>query len=701
MKRLSLRLGITVLILVLLASGLNCFTVFAENPYDSYTYWTDVGSENKAVHNRSMYNASFVLDAKKIGVSEFNKINDICTDKNGQLYILDNNSRIIVLNQDYSFKSEIGSIGKERYDGAASLYVAEDETVFICDTEGHRILHINKSGQLIETVTLPDSPLIPENFDFRPTDAAIDSEGNLYVLSDGSFYGALLYAPDKSFLGFFGANTVTSSVSDVFANIISRMFPNNAKKGNTAQRLPYCFVGIDVDKNGFVYTCNGYTKAYNNIGQIRKLSPGTGGNILNSNTVNFTDAKINRDYKNGAMAKQDILDIAVDSNGFIYGLESAFGRVFMYDSSCRTLTAFGGGMGEGSKTGNFVTASSIALNSDSEQVLIADSSTNLITVFSITDFGKKVKQLITLTLKGDYIEAKDGWEEIIALDNSFQPAYSGLSRAFINEGDYKTAMKYAKTGYDRESYGIAFEALRKDFIDNNFVLLFIGAVLIVAGVITFLIVSTRKKLVFIKNKQINLMLSTLIHPSDTFTLVKEKQQGSVTLSLVTVGLFYVSTVLQTLAGGFLFTIYDATTFNSLMVLVRSVGLVVLWVIADWMVCTLLGGKGKLREIIIVTCYSLWPLIIKNLLSLLLTNVLLPAEAGFLTILEAIAVIYFVLLMIVGLLKIHDFSFSRLIGTSILAILGIAAIVFLLIMIIILIQQLCGFVFTLITEIITL
>ena len=58
-------------------------------------------------------------------------------------------------------------------------------------------------------------------------------------------------------------------------------------------------------------------------------------------------------------------------------------------------------------------------------------------------------------------------------------------------------------------------------------------------------------------------------------------------------------------------------------------------------------------------------------------------------------------MIVGLLKIHDFSFSRLIGTSILAILGIAAIVFLLIMIIILIQQLCGFVFTLITEIITL
>lgn len=701
MKRLILRLGITALILVLLASGLNCLTAFAENPYDSYTYWTDVGSENKAVHNRSMYNASFILDAERIGVPSFNKINDICTDKNGQLYILDSNSRIIVLNPDYTLKNEIGLIGTERYDGASSLYVAEDETVYICDTEGHRILRINQAGKLIETVTLPDSPLIPDNFDFRPTDIATDSEGNLYVLSDGSFYGALLYAPDKSFLGFFGANTVTTSVSDVFANIINRMFPNNAKKGNTAQRLPYCFVGIDVDAKGFVYTCNGYTKAYNNNGQIRKLSPGTGGNILNSDSVNFTDAKVNRDYKNGAMAKQDILDIAVDSNGFIYGLESAFGRIFMYDSSCRTLTAFGGGMGEGSKKGNFVTVSSIALNSNGEQVLVADSATNLITVFEITDFGKKAKQLITLTLNGDYAEAKDGWEEIIALDSSFQPAYSGLSRAYLNEGEYKTAMQYAKMGYDRESYGIAFEYMRKDFIDSNFALLFIGAVLLIAGVITFLIISTRKKLVLVKNKQVNLMLSTLIHPSDTFTQVKEKHKGSVLLSLVTVGIFYVSTVLQTLAGGFLFTVYDASTFNSLMVLVRSVGLVVLWVIADWMVCTLLGGKGKLREIIIVTCYSLWPLIIKNLLSLVLTNVLLPTEAGFLTILDAVAVIYFVLLMIVGLLKIHDFSLTRLIGTSLLAILGIAAIVFLLIMIVILIQQLYGFVITLISEISTL
>lgn len=699
MKSPIFRFGAVILVLCVL---LSCtLTASAENPYDSYTYWSGVGSNNKAVYNRSMYNADFAVDASSIGVKPFTKINDICTDKNGNLYILDSVSRIVVLDKNYKLLNEIGLVEDQSYDEAQSLYIADDGSIYICDTEGHRVLHISQNGDLLETIVLPVSPLIPENFDFRPTDMVVDSEGHLYVLSDGSFYGALLYAPDKSFLGFYGANAVSTSLADVFSNIMGRIFPNNVKKGNTAQRLPYCFVGIDIDEKGFVYTCNGYTKQYENSGQIRKLSPGTGGNILGSADVNFTDANVNRTFKNGAMSKQDIMDITVDSNGFIYGLESAFGRVFMYDSSCRTLTAFGGGMGQGSQLGNFVNVSGLAVNYDGEQVLVSDSSTNLITVFSITDFGKKVKSLITLTLDGDYEYTKEGWLEILALDRNFQPAYNGLARAYLNDGDYQQAMKYAKMGYDRDTYAIAFEYMRRDFIDDNFVLLFMGIVLVIGALITFLVISTRKKVVLIKNKQLNLMFSCLIHPSNTFTDIKEKKLGSIGLCIATVIILYISTILQTLAGGFLFTNYDPAAFNSLWVLVRSVGLVVLWVIADWMVCTLLGGKGKLREIIIVTCYSLWPIIIKNFISLILTNVLLPSEAGFLTILDAVAIIIFVLLMVIGLLKIHDFSMTRLVGTTVLAILAIAAIVFLMIMIIILIQQLYGFILTLISEILTL
>ena len=55
----------------------------------------------------------------------------------------------------------------------------------------------------------------------------------------------------------------------------------------------------------------------------------------------------------------------------------------------------------------------------------------------------------------------------------------------------------------------------------------------------------------------------------------------------------------------------------------------------------------------------------------------------------------------GLIKIHDFSMARLIGTSVLSLAGVAAIVFLGITIVILVQQFGGFITTVVSEILTL
>ncbi len=54
-------------------------------------------------------------------------------------------------------------------------------------------------------------------------------------------------------------------------------------------------------------------------------------------------------------------------------------------------------------------------------------------------------------MKGKYAEAKAGWQKVLKEDNCIQAAYSGMANAFIDEGNYKEAMKYAKAGYDRGS----------------------------------------------------------------------------------------------------------------------------------------------------------------------------------------------------------------------------------------------------------
>lgn len=670
-------------------------------PYESYTHWSDVGAERKDVYNRAMYEPIMALDADSLGVESFNEIKSIFVDNKGYIYILDSKSRITVLDENLKPLKEIGAIDGESYDDAESVYVHTDNTLYICDTLSKRILHISEQGGLIEIINKPESVLIPDDFDFRPMRTVIDSQGYMYVLSDGSYYGALLYSPEKKFLGFYGANTVTSSISGVLTNIKNRIFPNNEKKGNTARNLPYCFNDITIDDRDFIYTSNGYTDEFDRVGQIRKLGPGTGNNILNSDEINFVDTNVNTVYNNGAMEKQDIMDIEVDADGFLYALESAYGRIYLYDSECRLLTAFGGGMGDGKTLGTFTKVTDMALIQNGSQLLVADGVTNRITVFGLTDFGKKAKELIGLTLSGRYDEIGDGWKELLKDDNNFQPAYSGLARVSLNNGDYEDAMKYARMGYDRDTYAVAFEYVRKDFLNDNFAWIFAVVVVFIAALSAFLIVSSRKKVTLIKNKNVSQMMTVLIHPSNVFTDIKEKGQGSVILCAVTLVLYYIVTVLQTLAGGFLFSVYDAESFNSLWVLVRSVGLVILWIAANWLVCTLLGGKGKLKEIIIVTCYSLWPLIIEKLIRIVMTNVLIPAEASFLSILDTVAIIYFLLLMIIGLLKIHDFSMTRLVATSAVSVIGVAAIIFLGIMIIMLLQQFFAFLATFVTEIMTI
>lgn len=700
MKRLFSKILVVALILCML------FTIqvpaSAQEPYDSYTYWNNVQSAEVEVVNRPMYEAVDVITAAKIGVANFTAVKNIVRDKQDNVYILDSTSRIVVTDKNFNLIKEIGLInGTERYDDANSVYVHSDGTMYICDTKGGRILHTDLDGNLLDTVGLPDSTLIPEDFRFLPTKIELNENGYLYVLCEGSYYGILLYSPEKEFLGFFGSNTVKSTIGSVLTIVMNRVFPNNAKRENTNRVLPFSMVDLAIDERGFIYTCNGYTKNWDTKGQIRKLSPGTGGNVFSVTDANFVDVDINSSFLTGILAKQNLMDIEVDSRGYVYALESAYGKVFMYDEESRKLTVFGDGKSIGNQVGTFEKVSGMEILDDGNRVVVTDSNTNRITVFGITEFGIKAKNAITCTLEGDYEGLEAKWQEVLALDNNFQPAYSGMARICLNEGKYEQAMEYAKIGYDRSIYGVAFEFVRTDLLDKYFGIFFLALILVIGVLIAWLIISTKKKVQVIKNEELKLMFATMIHPGDTFTTIKEKKRGSLLLCFITLVIFYIVTVLKTLGSGFLFSNYNAETFNSLWELVRSVGLVILFVVANWMICTLMQGKGKIKEILVVTCYSLWPLIIEKIVYIAFSNVLLPSEGSFLGIFGTVATVYFALLMIMGLLKIHDFSFGRFIGTTVLTVVAMLAIVFLGIMMIILIQQLYGFIVTLVTEILTL
>lgn len=666
-----------------------------QSPYTSYTYWYNTGNSSKAVFTRPMYQVSKTLDYIDIGnEKQFTKITDIFSDKKGFTYILDGGaSSVFILNENYllykSF-SDVSDNGESiSFKNAQGIFVDSNGEIYISDTENGRVIVTDEDGNLLKKYVLPKSRLIPSSFNYRPIKASTDSKGYLYVLSDGSYYGAVLYSPNDEFLGFYGANTVKSTVTQAISKFFNKIFLTNEKRAQLETTLPYQFTDLFIDKNDFVYTATGNTafdKNEGQIGQIRRLNPGGTNVLVSSDSIDYSDGS--------GTFRQDLLGLSADDDGYIYALDSAYGHIFIYDKNSVCLAVFGCGSREGIQDGSFTSAQAITLNGS--DVLVADSELNTVTVFTITPYGELVKSAQTLTNSGNYIAAKELWQQVLSKDSQSQLAYRGIAKAYYDEGNYSKTLSYAKTGYDRETYALAFKEIRNEWISNNFMYLVITVIALIVLII-FILRYKRKKNIKILTKKARLALSVLSHPGTAFEEIKLKNNGSYLIAIILLAIYFVTYVMQYTNGGFCYVAFDASNFNSLFVLLRSAGLVVLFSICYWGVSTLMSGQGKIGEIFTVVCYCLQPMIIGNIVFILLTNVMLPEEIAFLDLFTKAMLLYSAFLLIRGLMRISDYEFGKFAGVTVLTVCGMVIVLFIGIVVILLLQLLFGFFSTVITE----
>lgn len=664
-----------------------------EFPKDGYTYWEGYNTDEKTfAFSKPAYEAKLVLTSRSLGTEPFKDVRDICSDKNGNLYILDSGiSKIHVLNDKYKLVKTIDTItynGEVLKIGGATGIFVKDDIIYIADTENKRVLAIDIDGNVVHNLGLPESHLIPSDFNYKPIKIAVDSRDYMYIASDGSYYGALVYSPKMEFLGFYGANTVALSTADAISNLIKGIFSNDEKKASSVLALPYQFNDFVVGPKDFIYTVTGYTgDDAVSYGQVKKLNPG-GKDVLGKEEYNFAD------YSNTLVKAQTLNAIDVDEDGFFYVLDTTYGRVFWYDDESNLMSVFGS-IGSENQIGTFAFANALAVNGS--DVLVNDQRGKTITVFKINNYGTAVRTAQLKTLADDFESAIDDWKAIIKMDANNQLAYRGLAKAYYSMGDYEKALEYAEIGTDRETYANAFVKLRTQFLEKNFTLVFLGAILLVAAIYVFVKIKNKKKIVLIKNQKLKVLSQSIFHPFESFRLVKEKGMGSVIAATVILVLYYIVSALNDTAAGFAFNKFDPANYNSFYILLSTVGLVLLFVISNWLVCVLMGGIGKIKEIYIVTCYSVMPLIFSTVAGLILSHVLVPDEYVFVTILQAICVAYTLFMLMIGILKVHDYEFSKFVLTTFITIIAMLIIVFLIFLILLLAQQLMGWITTAIYE----
>ncbi len=697
-------LALCLLLSTVTASAVGVIKETGDVPYDTYTYWNNANTVD-AVRAKGMYDFDKYVPTEKIADGNVTSLSDISFDSEDNMYLLDGlSSKIYVYDDEYNYSYTIGDIIAEdgtayHYEKALGMYVSKAGKIYICDTENARVLISDKSGKLLDVLLLPNSNLIPEELlnNYRPFKITVDSSDYVYILSEGSYYGALLYSPNGDFLSFFGANTVLASVTQALKTIWNKLTMTDAKLAQTERRLPFQFVDLYADNQDFVYTVTGKT-SNNGVekGQLKRMSPG-GINILESTNVTFG---LNSGVRTmSAMTYGDLVSVAVNDDNFMFAVDISTGGIFIYNDDCDLLNAFGGGsVGDSDQIGIAKTYRAIDVNSKND-IVIVDEGKISFSVFKINEYGKLVFEADVLTRRGDYENARPAWLQVLKNDRNSQVAYSGLARTYFASGEYEEAQKYAKMAFDNDTYSAAFEYVRRDFLEDYiyviaFVILAIVAIILVAK---YLI--KKKGIVLVKNEEISLLKKVTFHPNDVFADVKHKNKGSVYIGVALIVIYYISAVAKQTLSGHLFKSPLVTSFNSLMVLVQTLGLVLLWTICNWAVCTLMSGKGKMREIFIVTSYSLVPLIIGNVVYTIASNFMLESEASFLGIFMTIMTMLTAFILIMGTVTIHDYTFGEFVGTSILTILGILIVIFLFISVFILVQQTYSFLATIFREIV--
>ncbi len=189
----------------------------------------------------------------------------------------------------------------------------------------------------------------------------------------------------------------------------------------------------------------------------------------------------------------------------------------------------------------------------------------------------------------------------------------------------------------------------------------------------------------------------LFHPVETMEDLKYKKNGSTIYATLLLLALCVSAIIKAVATGFMYSTARIEDFNILVVIATSGFLVLLFVIGNWALCTLFSGEGRIKDVYIMTCYNLTPLIVYNIIGTIFSNALVPSEYVFVTIAGTCATIWFVCLMIYGAMVIHNYTFWGTVLNLVASLVAMAVIFFLAFLFIVLMQQLYVFVLTLYTE----
>ena len=675
-----------------------CLAIITGIPAAAYTTYTTYiyTLEDWAVESPDAYVPEQIINSTVIGLDFLDNLpldgpQDLFVDSEGNVYLADQkNNRIVVLNPDYTGKFIISSFvnlwGVPDELAQPKGVFANDDEIFVADTEKNRIVVFDKEGNHLRIINEPESDVFPENHVYKPVALVVDKAGRLYVVSSTTNQGIITMSPTGEFQGFVGAQ---KAVVDPFT-IFWRNFQTKEQRQQSIRAVATEYNNISIDDEGFVYVTTSSIDPQqqqaalmdrsSDYAPIKRLNP-QGADVLRRSGVRGPGGEIEPyvgrkfTFPDGGVSK--IIDVALGPSGTWSIIDELRQKVYTYDEDGRLLYIFGD---EGNYFGNIMSVQSIAYQGT--KLMLLDKTNNSFTVYKRTDYGDVIVSALQNQIDRQYDKSVEDWKEILKRNNNSDLAYIGIGKSLYRDGAYQDAMREFKFAMDMKNYSESFKEYRKQWIENYVVVIPIALFIIIFGISMFMRNANKVN----KRDQIRrgrkLTLSShmlyafhiMFHPFDGFWDMKHEKRGSVLAATIYLLLACGSYIYKAIGEAFIVNPYGI--FNNFVA--ESVSIIApatLWIISNWCLTTLFDGEGSMKDIYMVTCYALVPIPIIVVASTLITHIITLDEVALLNMLGTVMFFWVGALLFFGVMVIHDYTLGKNVATVLGSIVGMAFIMF--------------------------
>ena len=192
---------------------------------------------------------------------------------------------------------------------------------------------------------------------------------------------------------------------------------------------------------------------------------------------------------------------------------------------------------------------------------------------------------------------------------------------------------------------------------------------------------------------------TVSHPSDGYYWIRHQERGSVAIALLLVILYGISFSMNRLLASFVVNDIEPRTVNSVAELAGVLIFFIILCVGNWSVTCLMDGEGRMKDIVVAIGYALVPMIVTTVLATFVSQFVAENEEAFYTILMGLGMAYSVIMMLIGIMQVHNYTLGKTLITLFLTLLAVLIIIFLGLLVAHFITQVFGFFKSLYTELI--